>query len=244
MGITDYIFPKKCVVCRKPGSYLCENCFSYLSFEPKSLCLPCNQPSFNNLTHPRCKRKYAIDGCFSALSYNKTVQKLIYNFKYKPYLTDLKTVLADLFHESIIQNEQFMKLIVDGSCLMVPIPLSSSRFRKRGYNQAEILAKELSKKFNFPVQNLLSRTKETKTQVGMTNLQRKLNVKDVFEIINHPSASSGNGSRSSGSKRFRKNCSIFLVDDVVTTGSTLSEAAKILKKAGAKKVFGLTLARD
>jgi ComF family protein len=244
MGSTDYIFPKKCVVCRKPGSYLCENCFSYLSFEPKSLCLPCNQPSFNNLTHPRCKRKYAIDGCFSALSYNKTVQKLIYNFKYKPYLTDLKTVLADLFHESIIQNEQFMKLIVDGSCLMVPIPLSSSRFRKRGYNQAEILAKELSKKFNFPVQNLLSRTKETKTQVGMTNLQRKLNVKDVFEIINPPSASSGNGSRSSGSKRFRKNCSIFLVDDVVTTGSTLSEAAKILKKAGAKKVFGLTLARD
>jgi ComF family protein len=222
------------VVCKKHGSYLCENCFSYLSFEPKSLCLLCNQPSFNNLTHPKCKRKYAIDGCFSALSYNKTVQKLIYNFKYKPYLTDLKTVLADLFYESIIQNEQFMKLIVDGSWLMVPISLSSSKLRKRGYNQAEILAKELSKKFNFPVQNLLSRTKETKTQVGLSNVQRRLNIKGAFElnsslIINHLSL---------------KNASIFLVDDVVTTGSTLSEAAKIFKKAGAKKVFGLTLARD
>lgn len=114
MSILDLIFPKKCVACKKYGSYLCENCFSYLSFEAKSLCLLCNNPSFNNLTHPRCKRKYAIDGCFSALSYNKTTQRLIYNFKYKPYLADLKNVLADLFFESIIQNEQFQSQIQKG----------------------------------------------------------------------------------------------------------------------------------
>jgi ComF family protein len=244
MDILSFIFPKKCVVCKKHGSYLCENCFSFLSFDPKSLCLLCNNPSFNNLTHPKCRRKYAIDGCFSALSYNKTAQKLIYNFKYKPYLTDLKNVLTDLFYESIIQNEQFQSQIKNGEWIFVPIPLSSSKLRKRGYNQAEILADELSRKFNFPVQNLLKRTKETKTQVGLSNPQRKLNVKEAFEIINHPSASSGHGSESLGSKRFRKNCSIFLVDDVATTGSTLLEAAKILKRNGAKKVFGLTLARD
>jgi len=114
MGFTDYIFPKKCVVCKKFGSYLCENCFAYLSFDAKSLCLLCDNPTFNNLTHPRCKRKYTIDGCFSALSYNRTMQKLIYNFKYKPYLNDLKNVLADLFYESIIQNEQFQAQIKKG----------------------------------------------------------------------------------------------------------------------------------
>lgn len=230
MGITDYLFPKKCVVCKRGGSYLCENCFSYLSFEPKSLCLLCNQPSFNNLSHPKCKRKYVIDGCFSALSYNKTVQKLIYNFKYKPYLTDLKNVLTDLFYESIIQNEQFQKQIKIGEWVLVPIPLSSTKLRKRGYNQAEILAEELSKKFNFPVQNLLKRTKETKTQVGLTNLQRKLNVREAFSINNQ--------------KLINKNQNVFLIDDVVTTGSTLLEAAKILEKTGIGKVFGLTLARD
>lgn len=234
MEILDFLYPKKCVSCKKAGSYLCEKCFSYLSFDAKSLCLLCNNPTFNSLTHPRCRKKYGIDGCFSALSYNKTVQKLIFNFKYKPYLTDLKSVLIDLFYESIIQNEQFIKLITDGSWLMVPIPLSSSKLRKRGYNQAEILANELSKKFNFPVQNLLKRTRETKTQVGLSNVQRKLNIKEAFDfnssfIINHSSL---------------KNANIFLVDDVVTTGSTLAEAAKILKKNGAKKVFGLTLARD
>lgn len=233
-NLLDFVFPKKCVVCRKHGSYLCERCFAFLSFDAKSLCLLCNSPTFNNLTHPRCRRKQGIDGCFSALAYNKTVQKLIFNFKYKPYLTDLKTVLSDLFYESIIQNQQFQQQREKSEWILVPIPLSASKLRKRGYNQAEILAKELSKKFGIPAQNLLERTRETKTQVGLTNLQRKLNVKDAFKlnssfVTNHSSL---------------KNANIFLVDDVATTGSTLLEAAKILKKAGAAKVFGLTLARD
>jgi competence protein ComFC len=231
MGFSDLIFPKQCVVCKKHGSYLCERCFSFLSFDAKSLCLICNNPSFNNLTHPRCKRKYGIDGCFSALAYNKTVQKLIFNFKYKPYLTDLKTVLADLFYESIIQNEQFQNQIKKGEWIFVPIPLSSAKLRKRGYNQAEILTKELAKKFNLPVQNLLLRVRETKTQVGLTNLQRKLNVKDAFLLKPHAIF-------------LVKNKNILLVDDVATTGSTLLEASKVLKKGGVGKVFGLTLARD
>src|ERR1035437_7028385 len=135
MGFSDFIFPKKCVVCRKLGSYLCSKCFSFLSFDAKSLCLACNNPSFNNLTHPRCKRKLTIDGCFSALAYNKTVQKLIFNFKYKPYLTDLKTVLSDLFYESIIQNEGLQQQIKKGEWIFIPIPLSTHKLRKRGYNQ-------------------------------------------------------------------------------------------------------------
>jgi competence protein ComFC len=229
MDILSFVFPKKCVACKKQGSYLCENCFVFLSFDPKSLCLLCNSPVFNNLTHPRCRRKYAIDGCFSAFSYNKTAQKLIYNFKYKPYLTDLKNVLADLFYESIIQNEQLQSQIQKEKWVLVPIPLSLSKLRKRGYNQAEILAHELSKKFNFPVLNILQRTRETKTQVGMTNLQRKINIKDAFNVIHNSEFKIQN---------------VFLVDDVVTTGSTLLEASKILKKMGVGKVFGLTLARD
>lgn len=174
-------------MCKKHGSYLCSKCISFLSFDAKSLCLLCNNPTFNNLTHPRCKRKFGIDGCFSALSYNKTVQRLIFNFKYKAYLTDLKTVLSDLFYESIIQNEQLQTQIKKGKWVLVPIPLSKAKLRKRGYNQAEILAKELSKKLNFPVKNVLKRNRETKTQVGLTNVQRKLNIQNAFSITNHKS---------------------------------------------------------
>lgn len=230
MGILDYVFPKKCLSCKKLGSYLCENCFSYLSFDAKSLCLVCNKPTFNGLTHPYCRKKYAIDGCFSVLPYNKTAQKLIYNFKYKPYLTDLKSVLIDLFYESLIQNEDFNRELKRGEWIFAPIPLYSAKFRKRGYNQAEILAKELAEKFNFNTKNILKRTRDTKTQVGLSNIERKLNIKGAFEIINHKSSI--------------KNQNIFLVDDVVTTGSTLSEASNVLKRNGAKRVIGLTLARD
>ncbi len=203
MGFIDYIFPKRCVICKKPGSYLCENCFIFLSFDVKMLCPVCKKFSLNNLTHKNCLRKYSIDGCFSALAYNKTTQKLINSFKSKPYLLDLKSVLVDLFYESIIQNEQFQKEIEGEKWIMIPIPLSATKFRKRGYNQAEILARELEKKLNIPVENLLQ--------------------KKTLSI---------------------KNKNVFLVDDLTKTGRTLSNATKILKKAGAKRVFGLTLARN
>ncbi len=146
MSILDFLFPKHCVLCKKFGSYLCDNCFSYLSFDVKTLCLVCNKPCFDSLTHPGCKSKYAIDGCFSALPYNKTAKKLISSFKYKPFLTDLKKVLTDLFYEGIIQKEELMGQIVSGEWQIAFIPLYDSKLRKRGYNQSEILAKELGEK--------------------------------------------------------------------------------------------------
>lgn len=228
MGLFDFIFPKRCVCCKKLDSYLCENCFTFLSFDAKSLCLVCNKPSVNGLTHPKCKKKYSIDGCFSAISANKTAQKLIYTFKHKPYLSDLKQVLTELFYESIIQNENFIKQIVSGEWMMVPIPLSKAKLRKRGYNQSKILANELAKKFNIPVADVLGRNRDTKTQTGLSRIEKRLNVRNVFEITSH---------------NFLINKNIFLIDDVVTTGATLSGAAKLLKKNGAKKVIGLTLVR-
>lgn len=230
MNLLDYVFPKRCVVCKKAGSYLCENCFINLSFDVSNLCLVCNKPSYNSFTHPKCKSKYSIDGCFASLVFNKTAQKLIYNFKYKPFLTDVKESLGNLFYESIIQNENFNKLMADGEWLMVPIPLSNAKLKKRGYNQSEILAKELSNKFGFPVKNLLKKVKDTNTQVGKSNTERKLNIKNAFELLNLKSSILGQN--------------IFLVDDVVTTGSTLKEAANILKRNGVKRVIGLALARD
>lgn len=230
MGVLDFIYPKRCVVCKKLGNYICENCFVKLSFDASSLCLVCDKPSFNNLTHPICRKKYTIDGCFSAISYNKIVQKLIYSFKYKPYLSDLENTLTELFYESIIQNENFQKLIADGGWFMVPIPLSEVKLRKRGYNQSEILAKALSKKFKNQTYNLLKRIRDTKTQFKLSKNDREKNMKGIFAIVK--------------SKSSILNQNIFLVDDIVTTGATLKEAAKALKRNGAKKVFGLTLARD
>jgi len=153
-GILDYIFPKRCINCKTLGDYICSNCFSFLSFDTNSLCLICNKQSLNGFTHKQCRKKYTIDGCFSAVKYNYIARKLIYNFKNKPYLLDLQNFLSELFYESLIQNEEFMKLIQKDKWVFVPIALPSKMHRKRGYNQAEILAKTLSQKFKIKVLNI------------------------------------------------------------------------------------------
>jgi len=228
MGVLDFIFPKRCVQCKKVGSFLCENCFAYLSYDVKSLCLVCQRPIPDGLTHKVCLGKYKIDGSFSAIPYNKTAKKLIYNFKYKPYLSSLNQFLGDLLYEALLQNESFQRLLKSSkNWVFVPIPLHSSRLRIRGYNQSEILCDELSRRFNLKTYDLLKRVKETKTQVGLKLKDRKKNIKGAFEV----------SSKLSG-------MSAFLVDDIVTTGSTLLEAANVLKRGGIGKVIGITLARD
>lgn len=197
------------------------------------ICLVCNKGSFNGLTHPRCRFRYAIDGAFAAISYKGIVKKLIYDFKYKPFLADLNSVLADLFYESIIQNELFMQTIKqfnNETITLVPIPLHQTRLRKRGYNHSELLAKGLSEKLNLQMINVIKRVKNTKSQFGLSLKDRKKNISGAFAMASNSSMA--------------KWPTVFLVDDILTTGSTLLEAARILKRNGAKKVWGLTLARD
>lgn len=162
MGILDYIFPKRCINCKKQGDYICPNCFTFLSFDTKNICLVCKKQSLTNFTHKYCRKKYAIDGCFSGIRNNYIAKKLIFGFKNKPYLTDLQTFLVDLLYESLIQNESFMKLIKKTNFVLVPAPLSGDILRKRGYNQAQILAKGIGKKFKMKVLNFGKIEKEDK----------------------------------------------------------------------------------
>lgn len=240
MGFLDFVFPKYCVNCKKIGSYICSDCFSFLSFDISQICLVCNKPSFNGLTHPVCEGKFTIDGAFSSIAYKGAAKKLIYNFKYKPYLSDLKKILGELFYEGLIQKEEFNRIYQNEKLILVPIPLYKSKLKSRGYNQAEILAQELVKRLDpssckaglrMTMANLLERIKNTKTQVGLKQKERRENIAGAFEIKNI------------GIKELSDK-SILLVDDVLTTGSTLLEAANVLKRSGAKKVWGLTLAKD
>jgi competence protein ComFC len=227
MHILDILFPKYCIQCRTLGSYLCTTCFSYISFSEKGFCTICQKAAIGGLTHPTCKGRYSIDGVFSSLIYAGVVKKMIYQFKYPPYIRSLQGTMTDFFYEGLIQKEYAYKLLQSNSVL-IPGPLQESKLRKRGYNQASLLAENLGKRFFLPVNDCLSRVRKTKTQVGLSQLERQINIKDAFAMKKGRDVSSYDH--------------VILVDDVVTSGATLKEAASVLKRSGCPSVWGMTLA--
>jgi ComF family protein len=232
MSILDLFFPKRCVACKKAGEYICSDCFSLISYTIAPRCLICQKLSLGGLTHPVCTTKYSIDGCFSGVAYKGVVKKLLYTFKYKPYLSNLEGFLGTLLYESLIQNEAYIQILSVHDPIFIPIPLSPQKFRQRGYNQAKLLAKELAKQTSGEVIEVLQRTRTTKPQYGLSREEREKNIKGAFEF------------NAKGKMQKAKVRNIFLVDDVVTTGSTLVEAANVLKRNGVEKVWGITLAQD
>lgn len=225
------LYPKKCVKCKRVGAYICAQCFAQINFLEYQICSECGKGSIDGLTHPKCKTRYGMDGMISAIAYKGIVKKLLYQFKYPPYLADLKTILGALLYEGLIQQPAFIKFIEDKNLLIVPVPLHTNRLRKRGYNQAELLAQELSLKLNVPVKKLLVRIKDSKPQYKLTRDERIKNISEAFAI--NPK-----------NKLSPKGKSVILIDDITTSGITMRECAKVLKRNGIKRVLGVTLAHE
>lgn len=226
--LLDLLFPKRCVTCRRFGAYLCSACFANTAFNDIDICGACSHPTLFGKTHPSCQGKFTIDGTLASMSYKGPMKKLLYQFKYRPYLSDLTSLLSTFLYEGLIQKEQF-HLLTQDKPILVPIPLSADRYRQRGYNQAQLLAQSLGKKLRIPVKDLLFRTRTTVSQTGLKRDERQKNIKEAFTLQKGIVIEQGT--------------TVLLVDDVVTSGATFNEAAKILKKAGAASVWGIALAR-
>ncbi len=226
--LLDLLFPKRCVQCKKFGSYVCATCFATIHFDEQLRCFVCNRPAVDSLTHPNCKTKYTIDGIFSFVVYTGVVKRLLNVFKSQPHIKDIRGVLIDLMYEGFIQSESCYQH-VQKDALIMPIPLFAATFRIRGYNQAALLAEGMAKRTKVRLLDRLKRIKNTKPQRGKTRGEREQNIEGAFAI-----------ERKVG--RLVNDKTIFLVDDLVTSGATLREAAAVLKQKGAKKVFGLALA--
>lgn len=226
----DLIFPKICLGCKKEGSYLCKNCLEKIPLTDKFICHFCGQPSFLGRTCEKCQKKFYLTGLIFACSYkNDLVKEAIKILKYK-YLQELSKPLSYLLIKCL-KNSHFFSNFSQPNFhyLVIPIPLHRKKFLSRGFNQAELIAQEMAKEFKLELKNdLLIRAKNTISQTDLKENQRFLNVKDVFKVKE---------------KKFVKDKIIFLVDDVITTGATLNEAAKVLKRVGAKEVWGLTISR-
>jgi competence protein ComFC len=220
--LLDLLFPKKCVCCHKWGSFVCSNCYQKITFKKTQDCPGCNAITDKGRYCTRCRSKHALLGVTTLGYYKDPILKaLIQELKYK----GIYAISEDMAHwlALLIKKE---KLCFD---LIAYVPMTQKRKGRRGYNQSEEVAKHLSKEAGIPLFKGLKKVRETKTQVGLSKKDRLKNLQDAF-VVKKNSALLG--------KR------IILIDDVITTGTTLNECARTLEAAGAKRVWGLTIAKE
>lgn len=223
MSLLDLIFPKNCLGCGKEGKYLCNICLEKLKVL-KPVCPYCEKASIDGFTHTKCAKVYGLDGLTSIWDYEGAIKKAILAFKFK-YATEVGKELADSFVKELMTGSHPVK-----DPVLVPIPIHWYRENVRGFNQSEEIGKVVANRMEWGFNpDLLVKKKPTKSQVELTVEGRKQNLQGVFSL--------------SPSILISQYPNIVLFDDVFTTGSTLKEAAKVLKRAGVQKVWGLTIAR-
>lgn len=232
-GLGQLVYPPHCLVCSThdtadpSGPGVCPACRAAIVLNRPPFCRKCSRCLGSHIEQTYCKEcrnaKPSFDFAWGACLYEDPLKELIHRFKYGQ-----KTRLRRLFADVMISHIKEYDLDIGQFDAIVPVPLSSTRLRERGYNQARLLAKELSEKFSIPLEeNRLRRLRHTGPQSLLDEKQRWTNIKGAFTIRKL--------------KNLRRE-NILLVDDLLTTGATASEAARALKDAGAGTVGVLTLA--
>lgn len=227
----DLIFPIECLNCGKSNFWLCDDCFKTIKIRDSQLCFVCGKENLFGKTCAECQDKTYLNGVFCAGNYSdKLLSQVIHAFKYS-FVKNLAENLAG-FIILAFSNELKKARLLDEEknfhdFIVVPVPLSKMRKRWRGFNQAEELAKTLANKKGLEVNNnILVRIKNKKSQASLKPEKRLKNIEGIFTAKNE-----------------NLNCKKYiLIDDVITTGATMNECAKILKEAGADEVWGFVIA--
>ena len=233
--LLDFVFPQDCISCDGKISerecFLCASCKADIGFIRQPHCFQCGVPADLSYAYPHeefvcgdCRKSpFQFDQARSLGFYDTVLRTTIHHFKYRRQmgvLTEMDLLLEKYFTE----NPDFCQ-----GFTVSPIPLHFSKMKERGFDQAFLIARQVARILKLPLEGgLLRRVNATRPQASMARAERALNIKGAFEV-NRPELVAG------------KN--ILLVDDVFTTGATVNEAAKILKKEGAGKVYVFTLGR-
>lgn len=231
--LLDYIYPENisCILCDKPikktNTYsLCKGCFEELHFIQDG-CIKCGKPiiyhSLEQQSIEGCSycinKSFYFDKSISCIEYNDISKSLILGFKYQN-----KTYMAK-YISTIIKEKLYIEDIKYDYITFVP--LHKKRLRERGFNQSEKIAKYLSKQIDKPILDCIYRNENTRRLYNLNREERKNELKNVFSVNDRIS--------------YAKNKNVLLIDDILTTGSTVNEISKILKLNGVNKVFVMTL---
>jgi ComF family protein len=229
-NLSQWLYPPRCLLCGHPGQKqgaaavdLCHHCQSQLPLNQHVCCccaLPLPKEISSGAVCGRCQKKPpAFDASISLFRYEQPAVWLVQQLKFNDRLAHAK-LLGDMLTNKIHSLDERPQCII-------PVPLFKQRLRQRGFNQSVELAKPVAKRFGIPLElAFVKRVRSTESQTGFDAKQRRKNIKGAFSVVkpipyNH----------------------VVILDDVVTTGSTVDELARVLKKAGVKRVDVWSIAR-
>ncbi len=223
--IIDAIFPKFCLKCGREGVWVCSVCGETLQSYKVVGCLICKKGSETNICRD-CAIDAPVSFLFSACSYtDPLIKKIVRALKYE-YVTELGEIMGGM----LARRMNDCKYACVSDACVVPIPIHIKKFRDRGFNQSDLIARGYAKEINMSyVSDALIRTVHTKSQVELLRAERIQNITGAFAVRD--------ASRICGKV-------VYLIDDVYTTGATLLEAARTLRSAGVQDVIGVTFARE
>lgn len=232
--VWEWVFPRQCVGCGKSDKYICDSCLSSVS-RVEAICPVCTKRAIGGAVHPRCKTKNAMDGLVAVFRYEGVVRKAIgqikFKYKYKIGEELVASMIRIIEVNKGLEYFDFLNFLSERP-VPVPVPVHWLRRNLRGFNQSSVLADSLSKRLGIKAKDILVRNKWTGRQVGKSRENRLSNIKDAFAI--NPKFHNS---------RYMIPKSVLLIDDVWTTGATMRECAKVLKRAGVERVWGITVAR-
>jgi ComF family protein len=216
----DLIFPPVCGGCKKPGSRWCVNCQQRVSLIKGPICEICGVPENTSRICSACEKEKPHYSALRSWSvFINPVQGALHRLKYRRDIG-----LGDALAAQMVEFARGLGWPID---MIVPVPLGKKRLNERGYNQVGLIARPLAMALGLEyAPHELTRSRETRSQVGLSKEARRENVREAFI----------------GGKRV-KGKTVLVVDDVATTGSTLSSGADAFFLSGAKDVYALTVAR-
>lgn len=222
--LLSFFFPSFCVGCGALGGYVCSTCFRLIKKNKDESCFYCGKKSPLGLTHVKCRKREGIDGWWVPYKYEASFKRILIGAKYKRAHLILQSLLN---HDSppLYRAIWRWKKVLDP--IIVPVPLSAQRMRERGFNQSLIIGEHLASRTGIPIGEILIRIKNTPHLAKMKDRgMRKKAARHAFRFV--------------GAEVPR---AVLLVDDVITTGATIGECARSLKRAGVETVLAFSLAK-
>ena len=223
--VLNFLFPPVCGIClKKDKNWICDECLNKLNSELKLKKIRIDKNNSEKIYKVIYKTNNIIK-IFYLFEYKDLIRKKIIEFKFND-----KSYLYKTFSNIILKNKKICKLL-NSYDIIIPVPMFEKKKKKRGYNQTELISKEIAKRLDITFNNnILFKIKENKTQSLLNYHERKQNVLNVYKINDSETKNVSNKK-------------IILFDDIYTTGFTVKECIKELEKLNPKKIDVLVLAK-